>query len=259
MSPTLFATADAPHDPAPSTSPDLPDLLRALFPEAPAPPRAHHHPPILARLLPSPLGPMLAAATTRGIVLLEWTDRLALAAQAETLRRHFPGSPLLPDTAQPPSPASSLLDALARQLSAYFAGTLTRFDLPLLTPGTPFQQRVWSELQRTPFAHTQTYLHLARALNPIAPPTRAVARANALNRLAILIPCHRIIGSDGSLTGYAGQLWRKQRLLDLERTTKTKEAQALPRLHSPRSFLYSPRSLLPCPLTYSYTTPAPHA
>lgn len=109
-----------------------------------------------------------------------------------------------------------VLREAARQLRAYFAGKLRRFDLPLDLRGTPFQQRVWSELLRIPFGETRSYGELARAIgNPNA--SRAVGAANGRNPIAIVVPCHRVIGSDGGLCGFGGGLDYKRRLLDLER------------------------------------------
>ncbi|KQX12403.1 cysteine methyltransferase [Streptomyces sp. Root431] len=102
-----------------------------------------------------------------------------------------------------------------RQLDAYFAGELTEFDLPLHLVGTPFQLRVWEELRRIPYGETRTYGELAEALgNPTA--SRAVGLANGKNPVGIVVPCHRVVGAGGSLTGYGGGLDRKQRLLALE-------------------------------------------
>lgn len=102
-----------------------------------------------------------------------------------------------------------------KQLREYFGGTRTVFDLPFDMEGTPFQQRVWLELLKVPFGKTRSYMDISRALgDPKA--IRAVGTANGANKIAIIIPCHRIIGSDGSLTGYAGGLHRKKWLLDFE-------------------------------------------
>jgi methylated-DNA-[protein]-cysteine S-methyltransferase len=110
------------------------------------------------------------------------------------------------------TPNDPLLLECIRQLTAYFAGRLTQFALRLASQGTEFQQRVWTELQRVPFGRTATYSDLAHRLgDPNL--TRAVGAANGSNPIAIIIPCHRIIGANGSLTGYAGGLWRKQWLL----------------------------------------------
>jgi methylated-DNA-[protein]-cysteine S-methyltransferase len=103
-----------------------------------------------------------------------------------------------------------------RQLAEYFAGKRASFDLPLAFEGTPFQKRVWSELRRIPYGETISYAELARRVD--APRgARAVGSANARNPISIVVPCHRVIGADGSLTGYAGGEERKRWLLDLER------------------------------------------
>ena len=105
--------------------------------------------------------------------------------------------------------------AVVAQLREYFAGARREFDVALAPPGTPFQRRVWEELSRIPYGATISYRELARRVgNPAA--TRAVARANATNPIAIVVPCHRVIGSDGTLTGYGGGLHRKRYLLALE-------------------------------------------
>ncbi len=115
----------------------------------------------------------------------------------------------------PGDPADEPFATAADQLAAYFAGTLTEFSLPLEPAGTPFQRRVWAELQAIPYGETRSYGELARAIgNPAA--VRAVGLANGRNPIAVVIPCHRVIGSDGSLTGYGGGLDRKRYLLDLE-------------------------------------------
>lgn len=107
----------------------------------------------------------------------------------------------------------------AQQLAAYFAGDLTNFDLPLAPAGTEFQQRVWSALQTIPYGRTWSYGQLARQVSSAAA-SRAVGLANGRNPIAVIIPCHRVIGSDGSLTGYGGGLDRKRFLLELETSTE---------------------------------------
>ncbi len=167
---------------------------------------------LVARWLDTPLGPMLAVAGDEGLALLEFVDRRALTTQIAVLRRRF-GRTVVPESTARPH---AILERLAAELGDYFAGRLTRFTLPLLTPGTPFQEQVWAELRAIAPGQTRSYAQIARAIGrPSA--TRAVARANGDNRVAIIIPCHRVIGADGSLTGYGGGLWRKQRLLELER------------------------------------------
>ncbi len=124
----------------------------------------------------------------------------------------------------PPTGASELLDArsadgfgpFVEQLLAYFAGELRRFDVPLAPVGTPFQQRVWAALREIPFGETATYGELAAAIGQPGA-ARAVGLANGRNPIGIIVPCHRVIGTDGKLRGYAGGVDRKERLLALER------------------------------------------
>lgn len=112
--------------------------------------------------------------------------------------------------------AHPLLLECARQLRAYFARDLTDFDLPLALAGSDFQQRVWAELRNVKFGQTATYGEIAHRLGMTNAASRAVGLANGRNPIPIVIPCHRVIGADGTLTGYAGGLPRKQLLLDLE-------------------------------------------
>ncbi|MFG3587887.1 methylated-DNA--[protein]-cysteine S-methyltransferase [Streptomyces sp. NPDC047990] len=110
----------------------------------------------------------------------------------------------------------TLLPEVKRQLTAYFAGDLKEFDLPMRLAGTPFQRSVWEQLVRIPYGEIRSYGELADALgNPKA--SRAVGLANGKNPVGIIVPCHRVVGADGSLTGYGGGLDRKRRLLDFER------------------------------------------
>lgn len=160
------------------------------------------------RWLPTPLGPLLAAASDQGIALLEFVDRRALAAQIATLRRRV-GLAVVPGEHRH-------LTALELELDDYFARRSLTFRVPLHAPGTPFQESVWSALRAIPPGETRSYAEVARAIGR-ATSVRAVARANGDNRLALLLPCHRVIGSDGALTGYAGGLWRKEWLLAHER------------------------------------------
>ena len=108
-----------------------------------------------------------------------------------------------------------LLKECIEQLNEYFAGKRKVFDLPLNPQGTDFQKRVWTELQKIPYGKTVSYLDIARNIGD-ANSTRAVGNANGKNKLNIIIPCHRVIGINGKLTGYGGGLWRKQWLLELE-------------------------------------------
>lgn len=157
--------------------------------------------------IPTPLGPMVAAADERALFLLEFADRRMLETQLRTLRRRL-GCAFAPGT-------NAVLDRAGKELREYFAGTRRRFEVPLETPGTPFQKSAWDLLARIPSGETVTYGALARDLGRAAA-ARAVARAVGDNRIAILVPCHRVVGSDGNLTGYGGGLWRKRRLLELE-------------------------------------------
>jgi methylated-DNA-[protein]-cysteine S-methyltransferase len=117
-----------------------------------------------------------------------------------------------PPCADVPCP---LLRRAARELSEYFQGLRREFDLPLAPAGTPFQQKVWAALRDIPFGETRSYRQIAAAVgNPAA--CRAVGMANSRNPIAVIIPCHRVIGADGSLTGYAGGLDKKRHLLALE-------------------------------------------
>jgi AraC family transcriptional regulator of adaptative response/methylated-DNA-[protein]-cysteine methyltransferase len=155
----------------------------------------------------TPLGPMMAGATEDGICLLEFIDRRMLETEFKQLSKLL-NAECIPG-------ASKYFDPLNSQLEEYFAGTRKEFVLPLVLAGTPFQQKVWSGLQTIPYGTTRSYKQQAEALGmPNA--VRAVANANGDNHIAIIIPCHRVIGSDGKLTGYGGGLWRKQHLLDLE-------------------------------------------
>lgn len=157
--------------------------------------------------IPTPLGPMVAGATEKGLCLLEFADRRMLETQVSRLKQYLKAE-LIPGK-------SPHFDLVEQELKAYFDGKLTTFAVPLHTPGTDFQQKVWDELHNIPYGKTRSYKDQANALNnPGA--IRAVAKANGDNRIAIIIPCHRVIGSDGSLTGYGGGIWRKQRMLDLE-------------------------------------------
>ena len=158
----------------------------------------------------SPLGPLVAGATSEGICLLEYSDRRMLEAEFATLGKLFNATPI-PGT-------NPHLDRLHGELEGYFAGTVRAFTVPLVYPGTPFQRRVWEQLLAIPYGETRSYQQVAAALDdPKA--VRAVGRANGLNRIAIVIPCHRVVNKNGELGGYGGGLHRKRYLLDLERST----------------------------------------
>lgn len=164
---------------------------------------------ILLAWLGSPLGPLVAGATSDGLCLLEFTDRRILEAQFATVRKLF-AAPVVPGT-------NEHLELLREELAAYFAGTLRQFTVPLIYPGSPFQKKVWDHLLSIPYGETRSYEHLAAEIGaPRA--ARAVGHANSLNRIAILIPCHRVLNKNGGLCGYGGGLRRKQSLLHLEQS-----------------------------------------
>jgi AraC family transcriptional regulator of adaptative response/methylated-DNA-[protein]-cysteine methyltransferase len=163
---------------------------------------------ILLDWVPSPVGPLVLGASQDGLCLLEFSDRRMLEAQFDTLSRRF-GVPLVPGR-------NRWIEAARTQLAEYFRGERRDFDLPLDIRGTPFQEQVWRALLEIPYGQTWSYRDLAKRIGtPTA--TRAVGTANGRNRLAIVIPCHRVVNADGKLGGYGGGLWRKQYLLDLER------------------------------------------
>jgi methylated-DNA-[protein]-cysteine S-methyltransferase len=154
----------------------------------------------------SPVGPLLLVGRDTGLTLVGF--------QAG---RH----PVVPDPSW--GPDDHQLREAARQLAAYFEGRLRSFDLPLDLAGTPFQLGVWQELQRIPYGHTMSYGEVARLVgNPNA--SRAVGAAVGRNPLAIIVPCHRVVGSDGSLTGFGGGLPVKEALLALERRYSVPES-----------------------------------
>ena len=158
----------------------------------------------------TPLGPMIAGASDAELYFFEFSDRRRLEKQLDRLRSRL-DCVLLPGS-------NRVLVETEREVEAYFEGRLTHFSIPLATPGTEFQQAVWDSLLSIPYGETRSYADVARAIGrPTA--VRAVARSNGDNRLAILVPCHRVVGSDGRLTGYGGGLWRKKRLLELEART----------------------------------------
>ena len=158
--------------------------------------------------LETPLGTMFACAAEQGICLLEFTDRKMLETELKSLAKQLNANII--------QGANKHFDLLRRQLDEYFEGKRKEFTIQLFTPGTEFQQSVWKVLQTIPYGSTYSYKQQAIALKkPDA--FRAVANANGMNRISIIIPCHRVIGEDGNLIGYGGGLWRKKWLLDLEK------------------------------------------
>jgi AraC family transcriptional regulator of adaptative response/methylated-DNA-[protein]-cysteine methyltransferase len=162
-------------------------------------------------LFATDMGPMIAAASEEALCLLEFADRRGLEASYGRMKKKF-GLPVIPGT-------NKILEKTERELQEYFARKLRRFTVPVAMKGTPFQEDVWRELQRIPYGKTASYAEIAKRVGrPTA--LRAVAQTNAINRLYILVPCHRVIASDGSLSGYGGGVWRKRLLLELERGIK---------------------------------------
>jgi len=159
-------------------------------------------------IINTPLGEMVAGATDEGVCLLEFSDRRMLPTEYKDL------SKLLKTTLE--DGQNRHLKTLRKQLKEYFEGKRKEFTMPLITPGTEFQQAVWKELLNIKFGSTRSYQKQAIALNR-PDSIRAVANANGMNRISIIIPCHRVIGSDGHLTGYGGGLKRKKWLLDHEK------------------------------------------
>ena len=178
-----------------------------LFGTTPGDAAARGLAPLAARWIATPLGSMFAAASEGGLCLLEFVDRRMLATNVKRVRERL-GRPIIAGDHEH-------LRSIERELGEYFAGKRRAFETPLETCGTPFQERVWEALRRIPHGATRSYREIAAAIGR-ASAVRAVANANGDNRLAIVIPCHRVIGADGQLVGYGGGLWRKKRLLEIE-------------------------------------------
>jgi len=161
----------------------------------------------------TPIGDMIAGATDDGVCLLEFSDRRMLPTEYKDLAR------LLNTTLV--EGEHKYHNLLRKELIQYFNGSRKEFTVPLVAPGTEFQRTVWKELLNIPFGSTRSYQEQASLLNK-PDSIRAVANANGMNRISILIPCHRVIGSDGHLTGYGGGLKRKKWLLDHEKALSGK-------------------------------------
>ena len=156
------------------------------------------------------LGPMFACATQTGICLLEFTDRRMLETEFKDLCKRY-NAVIIPGE-------NEYLDQIQVEVQEYFLGKRKKFTVSLDPIGTDFQKLVWKVLQKIPYGETWTYKQQAETLGNIKA-VRAVANANGCNKIAFIIPCHRVIGSDGSLTGYGGGLERKKWLIDLENKT----------------------------------------
>lgn len=160
-----------------------------------------------ASWIATPLGDMIAVTSESHLHLLEFVGRKALPAELRKLRIATKDGIGIGRT--------DITEQASAELDAFFAGSLARFETPVFQEGSAFSREVWDELRRIPAGTTRTYAELARRIGrPSA--TRAVARANGANQIALMVPCHRVLGADGALTGYGGGLWRKQRLLEIE-------------------------------------------
>ncbi|MGF9761440.1 trifunctional transcriptional activator/DNA repair protein Ada/methylated-DNA--[protein]-cysteine S-methyltransferase [Microvirga sp. 0TCS3.31] len=180
-----------------------------------APIRMAAHQTLTAQWLDTPIGAMLTVVDDAGVHLLEFAERKALPSEIKRLRErvgpirfgHHP-----------------MLDRLADEVEQYFSGRLTAFTVPVVQKGTVFEASVWNALRQIPVGQTRSYGALAHTMDrPNA--VRAVARANGANQVAIIVPCHRVIGADGSMTGYGGRIWRKQWLLNYEQRMTTSHSQ----------------------------------
>jgi len=163
---------------------------------------------IKTTIIKTPLGEMIAGATGDGICLLEFSDRRMLPSELEDLAKML--------NTEVREGRHKYLRQVKKELKEYFSGKRKEFTVPLVTPGSDFQRSVWNVLLKIPYGSTRTYQQQADILkNPGS--VRAAAHANGTNRVAIIIPCHRVIGSDGKLVGYGGGLERKKWLLNHEK------------------------------------------
>lgn len=160
-----------------------------------------------ASWIDSPLGPMIAIADDKSLYLLEFFDRKGMKYKAERLRQKIPLT-IIPGH-------NKVIRSIEKEINLYFEGKLKEFHTPLFLIGTPFQKRVWEEIRKIPFGQTRSYSDLAKAIGK-PQSYRAVAQANGVNQLAIIIPCHRVINTNGNLGGYPGGISRKQWLLKHE-------------------------------------------
>jgi len=172
-----------------------------------APGRSRSSDCIVTTWIESPIGPLIAAATSEGVCLLEFSERRMLERQFTALRQLFKKAVI-------PGKNEHLM-LLESELKSYFEGELKEFTVSLVYPSTPFQKKVWDQLLKIPYGSTTSYEAIAKRIgSPDA--CRAVGTANGQNRIAIVIPCHRVVNKSGDLGGYGGGLWRKRKLLDLE-------------------------------------------
>jgi AraC family transcriptional regulator, regulatory protein of adaptative response / methylated-DNA-[protein]-cysteine methyltransferase len=163
---------------------------------------------IITGIIETPIGKMVAGSVKDGICLLEFTDRKMLNTEYKIIAKY------LSDEIK--EGYSIHIENITRELYEYFEGSRKTFTVPLIFTGTDFQKSVWNELLRIPFGTTRSYSRQAEAVGDIGS-VRAVANANGMNKISIVVPCHRVIGENGHLTGYGGGLWRKKWLIDHEK------------------------------------------
>lgn len=164
---------------------------------------------VISKVFDTPLGDMLAAVSEDTLCYLEFSNADREFSAFEDFCKKW--------NLKPENGVHELLNKTRIQLEAYFLKKLQQFELPVILMGSPFQTMVWNQLIQIPYGETCSYEEISLRLNnPLA--IRAIAHANGQNPIAIIVPCHRVIGKDGSLTGYAGGLWRKKFLLEHERT-----------------------------------------
>lgn len=182
------------------------DSFKAIFGVSPTKAKAKNI--IYLNRIETPIGTMFAGATKDGLCLLEFTDRRMLESEFTYLVTHYNATLMRGENQH--------IKCIKQELTEYFVGKRKNFTVPLDIKGTDFQKQVWQALITIPYGTTRSYQQQADFIgNPKA--VRAVANANGMNRMSIVIPCHRVIGADGKLTGYGGGLWRKNLLLNLEK------------------------------------------
>ena len=181
------------------------EAFRSVFGDPPS--KANEKAALVMRWIETPLGAMVAVANDEALCLLEFADRRMMRTQLQTLMNRFK-CVVLPGQ-------NAILGQIEEELGAYFKGDLKEFKTPLLYPGSAFQIAVWDRLLKIPYGEVLSYSAMAKDLG-FEGAQRAVGKANGDNRIAIVIPCHRVIRADGTLCGYGGGLWRKKRLIELE-------------------------------------------
>ncbi len=167
---------------------------------------------IVTSLYQSELGPIILGATSKGVCLVEFSDRRMLEYQLKTLKKRF-NAAIIPGS-------NGHIEQIKLELDEYFKGSLKNFKTPLVYPGTEFQMKVWDNLRKIPYGKTISYIDLAEKIG-VKGASRAVGTANGMNRIGIIIPCHRVVNKNGRLGGYGGGIWRKQWLIDMEKSHKS--------------------------------------